>query len=77
MKLNILKTTPFLYEIKYEFLDKNILENATCYKKTDRIYLKINKEIEDCSFLKLLEFADVIYGKEVDNILKYGEKVRI
>lgn len=77
MKLNISKTSSFLYEIKYEFLENSLLENATCYKKLDKMYLKINKEIEDCSFFKLLEFSNIIYGKEADNILRYGEKVKI
>lgn len=77
MKLNISKTTSFLYEIKYEFLDNSLLKNAICYKSSDKIYLKINKEIDEYSFFKLIEYSNIIYGRKVENILKYGKKVRV
>lgn len=77
MKLNISKINSFLYEIKYEFIDNNILNNTICYKSSDRIYLKLNNRIEKKEFYKLLEFSNIIYGKEAEKIIKYGKKVII
>lgn len=76
MKLNISKKTSFLYEIKYEFIDSMILKNSICYKYLDKLYLKI-EQLEETDYLKLIEFSNIIYGSEKDNIIKYGKKVNL
>lgn len=77
MKINILKNSSFLYEIEYGFLDKEILEQVICYKNNDKIYLKIEKNIAEMTFAKILEYSEIIYGDVIDDIIKYGKKVRI
>lgn len=76
MKINIIESS-FLYEIKYEFLNKDILENTLCYKYLDKIYLKLKENINNIILSRLLEFSNVIYGKQVDKILNISKKVNI
>ena len=75
MEINVLKNSLFLYEIGYEFLDKKILDKVICYKIEDKIYLKIICDIDDVLLAKIIEYGNVLYGKEVDKILKQGKKV--
>lgn len=77
MKINISKDNTFLYEIKYEFLDNIFLKNTICYKYLDKIYLKVQDNIDDITFAKLLEFSNVVYGEKINDILKYSKKVSI
>lgn len=77
MKINILKNSSFLYEIEYGFLDNEILSQTICYKNSDKIYLKIEKDINDITFAKILEYSEIIYGDVIQDILKYGKKVKI
>lgn len=75
MKINISKLSSFLYEINYNFLDNVILENCICYKFLNKLYLKINKL--DNNYFNLLELSNIIYGNKVNEILKYGKKVKL
>ena len=75
MEINVLKNSLFLYEIGYEFLDKKILDKVSCYKIDDKIYLKISCDVDNVLLAKIIEYGNVLYGKEVDKILKQGKKV--
>lgn len=77
MKINVIPNSTFLYEIGYEFIDKNLLNKTICYKNIDKIYLKAKNNIDEMSLSHLFEYGNIIYGNEVDKILKYGKKVVI
>ena len=76
MEINVFKSN-FYYEIDYSFLDKNILNKCICYKYNDKIYLKIKEDIDEIDLSKLLEVSNVLYGEEVEEIAKYGKKVKL
>lgn len=76
MKINISNVPFFLYEIKYNYIDKQILKNSICYKYSNKLYLKVNN-LNEKEYLKLLEFSNIIYGQKVDEILKISEKVKL
>ena len=61
----------FLYEIDYEYLNNKIINNCILYKLNNRLYLQIKNDIVN----NILEYSNIIYGKEVRKILKYSEKV--
>jgi len=75
MKINISKSPLFLYEINYNFLDSEILKKSVCYKFLNKLYLKLNDIDND--YFKLLELSDIVYGNKVEEILKYGKKVKL
>lgn len=77
MKINVLKTGSFLYEVDYEFVDKNILNKTICYKNIDKIYLKIKENIDDITLSKILEVSNIVYGDLTEDIIKYSKRVRI
>lgn len=77
MEINVLKNSLFLYEINYEFLDKKILDKVICYKINDKIYLQIISDIDDLLLAKITEYGHILYGKEVDKIIKQGKKVKL
>ena len=77
MEINVLKNSLFLYEIGYEFLDKKILDKVICYKIKDKIYLQIISDIDDLLLAKIIEYGHILYGKEVDKIVKQGKKVKL
>lgn len=77
MKINIYKDSLFLYEIGYNFLNADIIKNVICYRYIDKIYLEIKKEINDIIFAKILEYSDIIYGDEVQDIKKNSKRVKI
>ena len=76
MKINIINTM-FLYEINYDFIDNNLLNKVICYKNGDKIYLKTKNNIDEISLSRLFEYGNIIYGDEVNKILKHGKKVVI
>ena len=75
MKINISNINCFLYEIKYEFLNKEILKNCICYQYLDKLYLKI-LDLNN-NYFNLLELSNIIYGDKVNEILRYGKKVNL
>lgn len=77
MEINVLKNSLFLYEIGYEFLDKKILDKVICYKINDKIYFQIISDIDDLLLAKIIEYGHILYGKEVDKIVKQGKKVKL
>ena len=77
MKINVLKESSFLYEIEYGFIDEDILNKTICYKNNDKIYLKLEKDIDEITLAKILEYSNIIYGDVIHNIIKYGKKVKI
>jgi len=74
MKINIIKNEIFLYEINYDYIDKEFINNSICYKYNNRLYLKIMNKI---NMYKIFEFSNIIYGEKAKEILKYGKKVNI
>ncbi len=76
MEINVFRSN-FYYEIDYVFLNKNILDKCVCYKYKDKIYLKVIKDISDLELSYLLEYGNVLYGSDVENIARYGKKVKI
>lgn len=77
MKINVYKNSDFLYQINYNFLDNDIIKNTICYKNSDNIYLKVKKDINDMSLLKLREYSKIIYGDKVKEILNKSKKVNL
>lgn len=76
MEINVFKSN-FYYEIDYSFLTKNILDKCICYKYNDKIYLRIKEDINEIDLSKLLEIGNILYGDEVEEIAKYGKKVKL
>ena len=64
----------FLYEIDYEYLNKNIINNSNIYKLKDKIYI----QIKDNNILnKILEYSNIIYGEKINYILRNSKKVKL
>ncbi len=73
MEIKVIKT-PFLYEIDYEYLDKEILNKTIIYKYNNKLYFKIT----DKTILnKIIECCKIIYGDKVKEIMKLSKKVII
>ena len=73
MEIKVNKTT-FLYEIDYEYLDKELLSKSIVYKQNNKLYFKIT----DKSILnKIIECIKIIYGDRVKEIMKSSKKVII
>ena len=64
----------FLYQIDYEYLTKELLSKVNVYKYNEKLYLKI---LDSNIINKILEFSKVIYGEEINKILKKGKKVKV
>ena len=73
MEIKVNNTT-FLYEIDYEYLDKELLSKSIVYKQNNKLYFKIT----DKSILnKIIECSKIIYGDRVKEIMKSSKKVII
>ena len=73
MEIKVNKTT-FLYEIDYEYLDKELLSKSIVYKQNNKLYFKIT----DKSILnKIIECSKIIYDNRVKEIMKSSKKVII
>ena len=73
MEIKVIKT-PFLYEIDYEYLDKELLSKSIVYKQNNKLYFKIT----DKTILnKIIECCKIIYGDKVKEIMKLSKKVII
>ena len=73
MEIKINKTT-FLYEIDYEYINKEILEKTIIYKLNNKLYFKI---IDQSILNKIIECSKIIYDDNVREILKISKKVKI
>ena len=73
MEIKINKNN-FLYQIDYEYLTKELLSKVNVYKYNEKLYLKI---LDSNIINKILEFSKVIYGEEINKILKKGKKVKV
>lgn len=74
MQINILKNKSFLYEIDYSFLENF---DVSYFKKGSKIYIKLNNEINDILLGRIIECSNIIYGEETNDIIRYGEKVKV
>lgn len=64
----------FLYEIDYEYLNKNIINNSNIYKLKDKLYI----QVKDNNILnKILEYSNIIYGEKIKYILRNSKKVKL
>lgn len=73
MEIKVNKTT-FLYEIDYEYLDKELLSKSIVYKQNNKLYFKItDKNILN----KIIECSKIIYDNRVKEIMKSSKKVII
>ena len=64
----------FLYEIDYEYLNKNIINNSNIYKIKDKLYI----QVKDNNILnKILEYSNIIYGEKIKYILRNSKKVKL
>jgi len=73
MRISIKDDECFLYKID------DIMENDSIiyYSYKNELYGKIKDKMTRIELGKLLEFADIIYGKEVKKILKFGKTIKI
>jgi len=66
----------FLYQVK----DINILKNQTIYgaiyQYKNHFYFKLEKEIPNNLYLKLLEWSNIIYKENTEIIMKKGKKLK-
>ena len=60
MKISIIDNE-FLYEV--EDIPKSLLNKVNVIIEDDKIYLKINKKLEDIEMMKLLESSKIIYDR--------------
>jgi hypothetical protein len=73
MRISIKDDICFLYKMK------DIIKNdkVTHYFYKNEIYVKPKKEITNIELGKIIEFADIIYGGKVKNILKFGKIIKL
>lgn len=73
MEIKLNKTT-FLYEIDFDYINKEILEKTIVYKVNNKLYFKVkDKNIVN----KIIECSKIIYNEQVKEIIKKSEKVKI
>lgn len=72
MQVNIIKGKAFLYEIDYCFISN---DKVVYYKNGSKIYLKLVDKIDDILLGKIIECSKIIYGKEINDIIRNSEKV--
>lgn len=75
IKVQVFKKKNFLYNINYNYINKNIQKCSIIYKINDQLYLKIKKNIDNFIFSQILEYSDIIYGDEAIKIENIGKKV--
>ncbi|MCI9233358.1 MAG: hypothetical protein HFH08_02025 [Bacilli bacterium] len=74
MNIHIPKSTNFMYQVEDILdLDKDILNLANLYYYQNKFYIELKKEISKKSYLKLLEYGELIYGEQVQKIQKFGK----
>jgi len=64
----------FLYEISN--YDKTLFKKFTVYKVKDKFYLRSKQIISDLEMGQMLEQAEIVYGKEADDIIRKAKIVR-
>lgn len=73
MNIKVIEAS-FLYELlDFPNIDIRMLD---VYKISDKIYVKIKKQMDVFAVGKLFEMSKVIYGNEAKEILKLAKKVR-
>ena len=73
MEIKVIIST-FLYEINYEYINKDIIDKTIIYKLKDKLYIKI---LDESVLNKIIEYSKIIYDERVKTILKTSKKVRI
>lgn len=73
MEIKVNKTV-FLYEIDYEYINKEILNKTIIYKLKNKLYFKL---IDKSILNQIIECSKIIYDDKVKEIMKTSKKVRI
>jgi len=75
MQIVIHDNISFLYLYK-DYFDIEKINDSQIYKYKDNYYLKIDKDISNIEFARILEFSDIIY-RNTDKIAKKNYLIRI
>ncbi len=71
------KEKEFLYEIEDYFDIKDILKDIDVYKYKNKLYVKLNDNIDTYTFGRILEFSQIVYNDLVNVVLQCGKKINI
>ena len=77
LKINVVKISDFLYQIEYGMLPKEILKKCICYQQKQDLYVQLKESLNEYQMAQLLEISNIIYGKDANQIIKYGKKVKV
>lgn len=78
MNIHLVKNSFILYQVQDPFiLDPEILKQQEIYYYRSQFYLKIQEALELADFLKVLEQGKIIYGNTTNNIVHYGQLVKV
>lgn len=65
----------FLYEMDYFDIDENIRKSNLIYYYKGKCYLYLNNKIDIKYYYKILEFSNIIYGRQSLEIINRGIKL--
>lgn len=78
MSIHIVKNSFVLYEIDDPFLFLiDFLKKQKLYCYRNHYYLYLQDEVDDQSFYSLLEQCHIIYGNITNNIVHYGQLLKL
>lgn len=73
MSIRISKEKEFLYKIEDPLdLNEEIVSASQFYQYQNEFFLKLTKKLTIASYMRLLEYSTLVYGKKVKNIQKFG-----
>lgn len=76
MSIHISKDTCFLYQIDDPFnFDEEMRSELSFYQYQNHFFVKREENLKKANYLKLLEHSNLIYGKLVNNILRFGKQI--
>ncbi len=74
MSIHISKEKEFLYKIEDPLdLEQGIISCSEFYQYQNQFFLKVKKKLTTASYMRLLEYSTIVYGKKVKNIMKFGK----
>lgn len=74
MKINI-HVAPVIYEIDYNYLNKEILKHSKVYCDNNKLYIKLKDKIDDIILGNIIERGKIIFGNKSFKILKNSHEV--
>lgn len=78
MSIHIMNEPHFLYQLEDILpLPSNILNNSKCYLYQNQFFIELTNEISYFDYVKLLEYATIVFGKKAKKIIGLGKKIEL